>query len=177
IVTAVLDLLTDGTTVDALSIEAVAARAGVGKATIYRRWSNKEALVLHAIRSLKGDAPHAAGHSVREDLISLLTFMGRPHEGRALRILPCLISEVHRSPAQHRLYQELIEPRREVMREVLRRGIDTGEIRPDVDIEVTVALLAAPILVQKVLRWNPALGDPGLPARVVDMVLGGAGPH
>jgi hypothetical protein len=90
-----------------------------------------------------------------------------------MRVLPCLIPEVLRNPTHHRLYQEIVEPRREVMREVLRRGMRTGELRPDLDIEVTLALLSAPVLVQKLLRWNPAIDDEKLPERVVDTILAG----
>jgi AcrR family transcriptional regulator len=169
----VLDLLQDGVAVDSLSIEAVAARAGVGKATIYRRWSSKELLLLDAVRRLKGEPPRPEGNTVREDLIGMLSLMGRRHDTRAMRVLPCLIPEVLRNPMQHRLYQEIVEPRREVMREVLRRGIRTGELRPDLDIEVTLAMLSAPILVQKLLRWNPAIEDDKLPERVVDTILAG----
>jgi AcrR family transcriptional regulator len=146
IIEAVLSLLQDGTPVDALSIEAVAAKAGVGKATIYRRWANKDALVLDAIRALKGGAPKPAGVSVREDLVALLAAMLRPNDNRALKILPCLVPEVLRNPEQHRLYQEIIEPRREIMREVLRRGVHTGELRADVDIELAIDMLAGPII-------------------------------
>jgi AcrR family transcriptional regulator len=172
IIDAVLDLLQEGTAVDALSIEAVAAKAGVGKATIYRRWSNKDALLLDAIRSLKGDLPKPAGASVREDMVMLLTMIQRPPDNRSMNVMPCLVPELHRNPHQYRLYQEVIEPRREVMREVLRRGIRTGELRPDLDIELTLALLCGPILVQKLLRWNPKLEAEGLPERLVDTVLG-----
>jgi AcrR family transcriptional regulator len=175
IIDAVLDLLQEGVAVDALSIEAVAARAGVGKATIYRRWANKEALLVDAVRSLKGEVGRPAGGSVRDDLVALLTVVGRPGDGRALRVLPCLVPEMHRNPVQHRLYQEIIEPRREVLREVLRRGIRTGELRADLDIELTLALLTGPILIQKLLRWNPKLDDATLPQRVVDAVLTGIG--
>src|SRR5688572_25412027 len=73
ILEAVLDLLQEGVAVDALSIEAVAARAGVGKATIYRRWENKERLLLDAVRRLKGDPPRPPGKSVRDDLVMLLS--------------------------------------------------------------------------------------------------------
>src|SRR4051794_11575396 len=74
---AVVDLLADGTTAEALSIEAVAARAGVGKATIYRRWANKDALLVDAVASLKGPLPEISGDSVREDLLTLLRPVGR----------------------------------------------------------------------------------------------------
>jgi len=175
ILEAVLDLLQEGVGVDALSIEAVAARAGVGKATIYRRWANKESLLVDAVRRLKGPSPAPDGVSVRDDLVMLLTLMGRPHDSRAMRVLPCLIPEVLRNPVQHRLYQEVVEPRREVMREVLRRGVRTGELRPDIDVEVTLAMLTGPVLIQKLLRWNPAVDDEQLPVRVVDTILGGIG--
>lgn len=173
IIEAVLDLLQDGTAVDALTIEAVAARAGVGKATIYRRWPNKEALLVDAIRRLKGDPPRPEGVSVRDDLVMLLSVMRRPHDHRAMRVLPCLVPEVLRNPVHYRIYQELIEPRREAMREVLRRGMDTGELRPDLDIEVVLAILSGPVLVQKLLRWNPMIDDEKLPQRLVDTVLAG----
>jgi AcrR family transcriptional regulator len=175
ILEAVLDLLQDGVAVDALSIEAVAARAGVGKATIYRRWANKESLLVDAVRRLKGDPPVVAGVSIRDDLIMVLSAMGRPRDTRALRVLPCLVPEVLRNPVQYRLYQEVVEPRREVMREVLRRGVRTGELRPDLDVEITLAMLTGPILIQKLLRWNPAIDDQTLPERVVDTVLAGIG--
>jgi hypothetical protein len=59
------------------------------------------------------------------------------------------------------------------MREVLRRGVRTGELRADLDLEVAVAVLTAPVLIQKMLRWHPGLDDATLPERVVDLVLAG----
>src|ERR1039457_2818369 len=61
--------------VEGLCIEQVAARAGVGKATIYRRWPGKEDLLLDALASLKTPLPEPGGLSVREDLIALLEAM------------------------------------------------------------------------------------------------------
>src|SRR5215831_18035479 len=77
IIAAVLELLATGTTAEVLSIEAVATRAGVGKTTIYRRWPNKDALLLDAVASLKGGVPEIGGLSVRDDLITLLHPVGR----------------------------------------------------------------------------------------------------
>lgn len=172
IIEAVLGLLDEGSTVEALSIEAVAARAGVGKATIYRRWPGKEALLVDAIQGLRGPPPLPVGDSVRADLIRLLTPGPKPDE-RVARIMSCLVPEVHRSPERYRLYQQLAAPRREVMREVLRRGIRTGELRADLDLEVALAVLTAPVLIQRMLRWHPDLDEASLPARVVDTVLAG----
>ena len=59
------------------------------------------------------------------------------------------------------------------MREVLRRGIGRGELRADLDVELAMALLAGPMLVQRLLRWHPDLDDRLLPEKVVDGVLDG----
>jgi AcrR family transcriptional regulator len=173
IIEAVLALLAEGATMETLSIEAVAARAGVGKATIYRRWPGKEALLVDAVRSMKGPLPEPVGESVRDDLILLLSHGPRKRDDRSARIMSCLVPEVHRSPEQYRVYQGLVEPRRELMREVLRRGVRTGELRPDLDIEIVVTVLSAPQLLQRMLRWHPDLDDATLPERVVDTVLAG----
>jgi AcrR family transcriptional regulator len=170
---AVLDLLAEGVTVEAMSMEAVAARAGVGKATIYRRWPNKEAMLIEAVARLKGDLPKIKGESVREDLLTLMRPIGRVKITRQGQIMPCLIPHLHRSPELHRLYQRMLEPRRELMREVLRRGVATGELRADIDVEVVGAMLAAPLVAQAVLRWNPNLPGDDLPERLLDTLLAG----
>jgi len=57
---------------------------------------------------------------------------------------------------------------------VLRRGMASGELRADLDLEAILVLLAAPMIVQRTMRWNPALDTPDLAERVVDAVLAGA---
>ncbi|MFY1671790.1 TetR/AcrR family transcriptional regulator [Plantactinospora sp. WMMB334] len=173
ILEAALDLLAEDGSIETLSIEAIAARAGVGKATIYRRWSGKEALVQDALRRLKPPPPPPPGRSVREDLVALVGNTGRNPDPRAGKIMPCLMPAISRSPEQYRLYQELVEPRRRMIREVLRRGIALGELRADLDVELTLALLTAPLLTQRLLRAQPDLDERDLPARVVDAVITG----
>ena len=173
IIDAVLDMLTDGYTADTLSIEAVAAKAGVGKATIYRRWSNKEALIVDAVASLKGPVPKIKGESVRDDLVTLLTPMAHAHDNRAAKIMSCLMPELRRSSSLLGCYQNMIEGRRNVMRDVVRRGMQTGELRPDLDVELTLTLLSGPVIAQNMLRWNPALETTGLAERVVDVLMAG----
>ena len=168
IVEAVLDLLAEGTPAEAISIEAVAAKAGVGKATIYRRWSNKEGLLVDAVASLKGDPPRIVGESVRDDLIALLRPVGMPSHTRAGKIMPCLLSALHRSPELYRCVQKITEPRRELMRDVLRRGIARGELRPDLDLELVMVMLVGPLIAQTVLAWPQAVNQRNLPERLVD---------
>ena len=170
IIEAVLDLLVDGVTAEALTIEAVAAKAGVGKATIYRRWVNKDALLIDAVATLKGPLPEIEGVSVRDDLVTLVRPVGRQSMTRAAAVLPCLISELKRSPTLHACYQKVIEPRRELMRQVLRRGIASGELRADLDLEVVMAMLVSPMVVLSVGNLNPALDRETLPQRLVDAV-------
>src|SRR5690349_15099964 len=127
IIEAVLNLFADGPSPDAMSIEAVAARAGVGKATIYRRWPNKEALIVDAVTSMKGTVPAVRGESVRDDLVALLGRVGQSPDNRSSRVMSCLLSELQRSESMHGCYQRVIEPRRQAMRDVLDRGVRTGE--------------------------------------------------
>ncbi|MER5454957.1 TetR/AcrR family transcriptional regulator [Micromonospora sp. NPDC002389] len=173
IVEATLDLLAEGSTIETISVEAIAARAGVGKATIYRRWPGKNALLSDALRTLKGDPPQPTGRSVRDDLITLVSAIGDHIDPRAAKIMPCLVPVVKRDPEQYALYQNIIEPRRAVMREVLRRGVRDGELRADLDVEVTMAMLTGPMLIQRVMNWNPDLDTTTLPVKVVDQVLEG----
>ncbi|MEU8069756.1 MULTISPECIES: TetR/AcrR family transcriptional regulator [unclassified Micromonospora] len=173
IIDAALDLLAEGSTVESLSIEAIANRAGVGKATIYRRWPGKDALLLDALRTLKGPAPRTAGRSVRDDLVVLVGAVGQHADPRVRKIMPCLVPEVNRSSAHRQAYEAIIGPRRAAMREVLRRAVDRGELRADLDIEVAMALLTAPMLTQRMLRWHPERDERLLPERIVDTVLDG----
>jgi AcrR family transcriptional regulator len=174
IIDAVLALLAEGVAIEALSVEAVAAKAGVGKATIYRRWPSKEELVVEAVRSLKLPLPELPGRSVREDLVLLLQATAQEAGRHEPGVMSCVLSQVHRSSQLYSWYQRSVEPRRERLREVLRRGVDRGELRDDLDIEVTLGLLAAPLILQRMLRWNPHLDGPDLPERIVDAVLAGA---
>jgi AcrR family transcriptional regulator len=173
ILDALLGLLAEGHTVDSVSIEAVAAKAGVGKATIYRRWPNKEALLVDAVATMKGPIPAVRGVSVRDDLVALLSRVGRSQDSRAANVLTCLIPELKRSTTMQGCYQEVIESRRQVMREVLERGVRSGELRAGLDVELALALLSGPVIVQFMLGWNPKLDEDRLAERVVDAVLTG----
>ncbi|WP_344140324.1 TetR/AcrR family transcriptional regulator [Luedemannella flava] len=170
---AMLDLLAEGLTFEALTIEAVAARAGVGKATIYRRWPNKESMLVDAIARLKGELPTVPGTSLRDDLVAVLRPVGTIRSTRAGQIMPCLVPELRRSPELQGVYHRAMEPRRELLRQVLRTWRDKGELRADLDIELAAVMLIGPLLAQNVLFWNPNLPREGLPERLVDGILAG----
>ena len=172
IIEAVLELLAEGTSVEALSMEAVASRAGVGKATIYRRWPHKDALLFDAVASIKEPLPTPRGGSVRDDLIQLVRAAGKARDSRTGRILPCMIPELQRPGHLRDQYLGMVEARRDVLRGVLHRGIVTGELRPDTDVEIAVTLLTAPAVMSLLGSVSRPEGE-HLPERIVDTVLGG----
>src|ERR1700746_2345857 len=121
-------------------VEAVAARAGVGKATIYRRWANKEELLLAALGSMKSPIPELQGVSVRDDLVAMLTVMCEDKaDPRKARRYALLLGEGEKYPRLMARYKEtVVEPRHEALRAVIRRGIETGQLRPDTDVEIAM---------------------------------------
>lgn len=170
---ATLDLIAESGSIETLSIEAIATRAGVGKATIYRRWPNKEALVVDAVGTLKGAIPELDGDSVRADLIVLANTIRRSSDTREGKILPCLILELKRNPELARQYDKAMNSRREVTKDVLRGGIARGELRADIDIDTVTAMFSAPLLMMSVMGNYNEVEREGLAERVVDTLLNG----
>lgn len=174
IIEATLDLLAEEGGVAGVSIEAVAARAGVGKTTIYRRWQGKEALVIDALATLKGPLPQITGQSVRADLLALTRALS--HEKRGNRRLDCywnMLGGSERHPELARRFeQDVIEPRREVFREVLRRGIAAGELRPDLDADVVLSMIVGSVTARaRSLILGPL--PEGFAEQLVDTLLHG----
>lgn len=173
ILDATMRLVAEQGSLAGLSIEAVAQEAGVGKATIYRRWPNKEALVIAALEAAEQPLPELPGGNVRDDLVLLLDAMRvNLIDARAEGLLSAVLGQVKQHPELGRRYHEVvIEKRREAMRDVLRRGIASGELRDDVSIELMKDLLAAPMLTRKLMQELDL--PPELPAQIVDTVLAG----
>ena len=162
---------------EGLCIEKVAARAGVGKATIYRRWPGKEDLLLDAIGALQAPLPEPVGRSVREDLVLVLGAMrDAVADPRRAREFALLLGEGAKYPRLMARYVEtMLEPRREVIRSVLRRGVAAGELRPDADLEVALFMLTGAVLARG--KYDPGSFPPGYVERVVDELLLGLTPR
>ncbi|WP_119729607.1 TetR/AcrR family transcriptional regulator [Thermomonospora amylolytica] len=172
ILEATLDLLAEEAGVAGVSMEAVAARAGVGKTTVYRRWPNKERLIVDALAALKHPLPELAGRSVREDLLTLARSIGADHADRRSRCVWNVLGGFDRHPELLARYrQEVIEPRREVVRGVLRRGVATGELRPDLDIEVAVTMLVGAMTLQGRAPAPPPADPAGAAGRLAEGVV------
>jgi AcrR family transcriptional regulator len=163
--------------VEGLCIEKVAAMAGVGKATIYRRWPGKEDLLLDALAALKTPLPEPHGESARGDLVALMEAMASDYADPCrAREFALLLGEGAKFPRLMARYTEtVVEPRREVIRSVLRRGVSSGELRPDIDVEVALFMLTGAVLARG--KHQPEGISAGYARRVVDELLAGLTPR
>jgi EmrB/QacA subfamily drug resistance transporter len=158
-----------------LTMDGVAARAGVGKATIYRRWSSKEALMLDAWMSCVRAPVVPDTGNLRDDLVAVLTGFDRPLSERDLqRIFPQMIAAAKVNPDVADAYKTFIAGRRRPLATVLQRGVERGDIDPTVDLDVVYDLLVAPML----FRWlvTDASIDEDVTDRLITIVLRGIAP-
>jgi len=159
----------------AVSMDAVAERAGVSKATIYRWWPTKETLALDALYTEWAAArPHPRDTgSLRGDLLSLLRPWARLAGSRPYgRVVAALLTEAQTDPVFAAEYRErFVEPRRQQAREIFRRAIERGEIPADTKVEVALDLLYGP-LYHRLLQGHAPLSDRFV-LEVIDMVLDG----
>ncbi|MFF3449372.1 TetR/AcrR family transcriptional regulator [Streptomyces sp. NPDC002667] len=177
IVEGVMKLLEDGVPLADISIERLARTAGVGKATIYRRWSGKEELFVDVLRGAEPADPELPGVSMRDDLVVLLESLRRRGlVSRSSAILHNVYAQMKSSPKLWAAYDAtVIAPRRQLGYEVLRRGQENGELRDDVDIELLNDMFVGPMLVRSVMRPDTDLPE-GLAERIVDTLLEGLRP-
>ena len=161
-----------------VSMDAVAQRAGVSKATIYRWWPTKEALALDALYtewSAVRPFPRDTG-SLRGDLLSLLRPWARLAGGRPYgRVIAALLTEAQTDPVFATEYrQRFVEPRRDQARALFQRAVERGEIPADTKVDVALDLLYGP-LYHRLLHGHAALTDRFV-RDVVDMALDGIQP-
>jgi AcrR family transcriptional regulator len=150
-----------------LSIEGIAARAGVAKTTIYRRWDSKAALVIDAF--LRGGRDHLDPPdtgSVRGDLIEMLRAFLTMVQQRG-DLVQALIAEQRRHPELAEAFRTtVLQQRQAAVREVLDRGVARGEIAADADLGLLTDVGAA-LMWYRLSISDAPLGD-DLPERIVD---------
>jgi AcrR family transcriptional regulator len=149
ILTAVMELLLDQG-LHAMSMDEVARRAGVSKATIYRWWPSKERLALDALAEEWAAAPPAGlsdTGSLRGDLLTrLLPWLRQLNRKPYARVVAGLVAEAQTNREFAELYRShFVQARRDATRELLLRARDRGEIAVDTDLDVTLDLLYGPI--------------------------------
>ena len=157
-----------------VTIEGIAARAGVGKQTIYRWWPSKAALVLEAyLTGAEAVPPPAEKTTVREDVRALLGWLiavlAEPTGGR---VVAGLVGDLQHDPdLADGFRRDVVPARREAMHAALERGRERGEIRADADLELAVDALHGAVFYRLLLSGEPL--DDAFAGRLADQVLAG----
>src|SRR4051794_10660899 len=179
ILDATRELIAEGS-VGSLTVEAVAARAGVAKTTIYRRWRDKWELALDAVMIdllPAFYAPPADVGDTRKELIaftdSVVKSLGSMPSGPAMQ---GLVSQIATDPQLLQVYRDyVVDTRRAQLKEVIDRGIARGELRADTRVDVLHEFLIGAIFYRLLLSGGRL--DRKLSARLVDGVLEGFAPR
>ncbi len=156
IIDAALELFADHG-LDGLTVEGVAARAGVGKATVYRRYPSKIDLVVAAASGLSREtAPTPDTGALRSDLLAWLHGLTHLLRGTiAGRCVPVLVAETSRNVELATAHQAFIAARRVESKAVVRRGIERGELAAAADPEIVVDMLAGPVFYRAFVSRDP----------------------
>ena len=153
-----------------LTMDGIAARAGVGKATIYRHWASKAHVVVDAFRAHIPPVPVPDTGDFREDLLTVLCYLVHGLTASPLaRIFPSLVEAADRDPGLERLFLEFGRERRAVLRGVFERAAARGELRPGLDLEVALEVVVSPIFARRLVFRTPPTA--GYIEEVVDLVL------
>jgi AcrR family transcriptional regulator len=178
ILDATRELVAEGD-VGALTIEAVAARAGVAKTTIYRRWRDKWELALDAVMIdmlPRFDEPVDVGDT-RSELLTFVNSVVRMLAARPFGpAMQGLVSQIATDPDLARAYREqVVQPRLTQLAPVIKRGIARGDLRADTEVRLVHELLLGPIFYRLLLSGAPL--DHTLGPRLVDAILAGFAPR
>jgi len=156
-----------------LTTNAVAERAGISKATMYRRWRTKEDLVVDAVAALVSEIPVPDTGSLREDARALLRDAVRLYaDSRPARLFPDLIAEMARdSRVADAVRSGFLAQRRGALRDVLDRARARGELRADLDLELCLDLFGGVIYYRFLVTGGPL--DERLADELTDALLDG----
>src|SRR5271156_1263399 len=141
--------------IDATSMDAIAETSGVSKATIYKHWQDKDALVLEVVGYLHGldvEPPVFDTGDLRADLIALLQYQPAA-DRQALRekMTPHMIAYASRNRAMGEVWRaRVVEPARTALTIILKRGEKRGSLRRGIDPEVGIALLLGPMIYRRI---------------------------
>jgi AcrR family transcriptional regulator len=179
ILDATLQLLAQDGDVGALTVEAVAARSGVAKTTIYRRWRDKWELALDAVMidMLPRLAEPTDVGNTRKELLtfvnSVVTMLAATPYGPAMQ---GLASQIATNPDLARVYRDqVVQPRHARLAPVIQRGIARGDLRPDTEVRLIHELLVGPIFYRLLFSGAPL--NRSLGPRLVDAILAGFAPR
>jgi AcrR family transcriptional regulator len=160
---------------DSMTVDEVASSAGVGKATVYRRWARKEDLAVAAMERLyRNEMPAPDTGSIRGDLralyASVITFVNSP---AGIDYMRTTIKESMRDDRIATLYREASERAEFTARGIYERAIERGEVRADIPVATTVQLVGGLVVMRAITRQDmPTLDEV---EQLVDLMLHGIG--
>jgi AcrR family transcriptional regulator len=145
----------------AVTMEAIAERAGVSKATVYRWWPNRAAVVMDGFLStVSSEVPFPHTGHAREDMRIHMRRLTEAFDGKIGRTVAALIAEGQANPElAEALRSRWLSVRRTEAREILELGIERGELREDLDLEVAVDVLYGPIYYRMLVGHAPLDDD------------------
>lgn len=168
IVKAVFELLGE-TGLAGLSMDAVARRAGVGKATIYRRWPSKEALVLHALQEAIPTIADPDTGTLRGDLTIYVDAFVASGRGRSSDVFAHVLAAAHHNDDLNDTLQRYLRRRHAVLERMLGRAIERGELPPDIDVATALDAIVGPIVYRKMVPGRTV--DRRFVRRLVDLIV------
>ncbi|NIH82737.1 TetR/AcrR family transcriptional regulator [Amycolatopsis viridis] len=156
-----------------LTLEAVAARAGTSKPALRRRWRGRQHLVVDALVTTVGATPTPDTGCTHCDLIAGIHSLTEAFTTRiGRRVLPALVADLADDPELAELFlREYFHKRRASTAAALRRGIERGDLDPELDLDLALDMLASTIYYRVLFGHLPVTDE--LAERVVDVVLGG----
>lgn len=157
---------------DRMTMEAVAARAHAGKATLYRRWASKAELVVEAVKVMKTEClpPLSDTGSLHEDLRTVARLITTPASDDELCVMRGLASALaHDRDLATVFEREFLSQRRADMADLLRCAQERGEIPPGRDIEILAHVLPSMVFVRSLVTSKKV--DPDFLERLIDEVL------
>jgi AcrR family transcriptional regulator len=156
-----------------LTIEGVAARAGVAKTTIYRRWRSRDELAFAVLLELVELLGVPDVGDTRAELVYLVESVVRVLSSTLMgRVMQGLVSDLAEDPDRQSAFRERVVGARVVeLRGIVARGVERGDVRPDADVDLMYELLLGPVYLRLLLSGAPL--EAGLAERLVDAVLPG----
>jgi len=154
--------------IEGTSMDAIAGASGVSKATVYKHWENKDALLIDLIRQRSGKDPEFSTGNPRQDMVDFIRYITHKRKSEDLvRIWPRIIGYAMTNAGfAEALREHAFGPRREIIRSLLRQAAEKRELRADVDPDFALDLLIGPIMHRRFLDEKSIPRD--LPDRVVE---------